>query len=130
MNDHALLDELADEWAAYLEQRGHRIVRPEKAGMLVSQCGRKKCYRWMLFIAAGPTKKLTAVDHHHIRCQIAKGKKRGEEVYLVVRFGRPACKILVLPAERVARIRLIKSDVGGIFWDGSLPLESADAEDI
>ena len=130
MNDYILLDEFTDEWAAYLEQRGHRMGRPEKPGILASRCGRQKRYRWMLFIAAGPAKKLTAIDHLNIRRQIAKGKKRGEEVYLAVRFGRPACKILVLPAERVAKTRLIKSDVGGIFWDSRLPFDCADAEDI
>jgi hypothetical protein len=118
MNDSSSLNELADEWVRYLQQRGHRVSKSnEAAGILLSQCGHGNHYRWLLLTIQGPSSRLTAADHNYFKRQLAIGRKAGEQAYLVVRFDLPVVKLVVLPADRVLRIQILKSDRGGIPWD-------------
>jgi len=110
---------LVCEWASYLEQRGHRI-RQLRSGsdVLVSRNGRGRRYRWLFLHAEGAVRRTTAIEHENLERQARLARKAREKAYLVVKFELPEPRVVVLPAERVAQMGLLRSDKGGIPWEG------------
>jgi len=100
----------ACEWVKYLKRQGHQVKQIRRAfDVVVSRNGRGIRYRWVLVV--GP-----AMDHENIQRQVRLGREANEQVYVVVKFHRPVSKVIVIPAVKVAMMRLIKSNKGGIPW--------------
>ena len=118
MSGSSSIENLLEDWSAYLEQRGHQVkLKGGDEGMLSSKNSKGRRYQWILFQAKRGRFRLTANDHERIQQQINVSRKADHQVYVVVRFNRPVSKVLVIPATRAARIRLLRADKGGIPWD-------------
>lgn len=106
------------EWASYLEQRGHHVKVPtDGSRILRSRNGRGTRYRWLFLHTESHSLRLTAIDHENIKQEARRARKAGESTFLVVRFERPAARVVVLPAEKAAKTGQLRSDKGGVPWD-------------
>lgn len=118
MTNHTARDDLETAWARYLTQRNHEVRRvPTLPHVLSSRNGCDRSYRWFLLHAEGRSMRLTAIDHENVSRQINLARKAGQEAYVVVKFDRPEPKVVVIPAEKAAKMGRISSKTGGIPWD-------------
>ena len=109
---------MVQEWAEYLEGRGHEVRVPESLGnVLLSRNGRGKRYRWLLLHEAGPSRRLTPAERETVERQTRLARKAREQAYLVLKFERPEGKVVVLPMGRAISEHRLSSDKGGIPWD-------------
>lgn len=68
-------------------------------------------------VAPAPVVRLAAAAHEFIRRELSEGAKRGQKVYIVVKFEPPEGRVVVVAAEKAAKMRAIRCDRGGIPWD-------------
>jgi len=118
MGDYSLILCFAREWAGYLEKHGHRVRQLSNSPeMLISRNGQGIRYRWLIRCVEGGSILLTVVDRKGIRRQMRLAQKYKELCFLVVKFGHPDGKAIVLPAAVAIKIKRLTSDRGGIPWD-------------
>ena len=108
---------LAREWAAYLQRYDHDVKRTRNGNALSSRNGAGTRFRWLFAHSTDSTLRLTASDHEYLERQARHARQAGERPYLVVKFEQPEPKLLVLPAAKAARTRLLSAKQGGIPWD-------------
>ena len=94
------------------------MTRPSKASS-VALCSKSqgKRYRWILLSSEEPARRLTAIEHEVIKSQMANAIKSGQDAYLVIKFEKPAPKVIVLPVCKAAKAGCLHSDKGGIPWE-------------
>jgi hypothetical protein len=118
MKPNPIPSSLETAWYGYLEQRGHRICRCIiRLPVIRSRNGRKARYRWLLLTGRHPKKALGKFERADIRYHIGRAKEAKEDVYLVVGFPEEPRRIIVLPADKALRTRVVRSDKGGIGWE-------------
>ena len=107
-----------DEWICYLEQHGHQVEwLGHTTDVLVSRNGRGKRYRWLLRCVEGDSVLLTSPDRKDIRCQVRLALNAGEQCFLVVKFGYPGGKAVIMAAAEAIKAKRLTRDKGGIPWD-------------
>ena len=117
MDDRRLLGEFCKEWAGYLQERGHRVSAPKGiACVLQSRNGRRKGWRWLLLFAAGKNKTLNRAEREDVALQLKRAQRLNQEAYVVIRFMKPECKAVVLPAEKALKQKRLPPSKGGIPW--------------
>ena len=118
MKPNPILSCLEAAWCDYLEQRGHRICRSIiRQPVIRSRNGRKARYRWLLLAGRRTIKMIDRSERADIRYHIGRAKEAKEDVYLVVGFPEEPRRIIVLPADKALRTRVVRSDKGGIDWE-------------
>jgi hypothetical protein len=130
MNGNTAPQDVAEEWIAYIEERGHRVGKtPVVSGVVLSKSGRTRRYRWICLHSKDATRRLTAIEHEVIKRQLELAQKGKDWAYVVVKFETPMPKVVVLPAEKAARMGVISSDKGGIPWNQYGAHESVEEAD-
>ena len=108
----------AREWAQYIEERGHRVSKlANRTYVLLSRNGHGARFRWLILRSDADVRRLTAIEHEIIQKDLARRGRGKEQGYVVVRFERPAARVLVLPADRALMMGSVRSDRGGIPWE-------------
>jgi len=108
----------AQEWMAYLEERGHAIHWPPEGHFTIcSRNGEGRRYRWLLMHSERPRRRLTPIEHETLRREHELAEMASGAAYLVIKFERPEPKVLVLPAGKAARMGWLTPEKGGIPWD-------------
>jgi len=106
------------EWTCYLELHGHGVKAKESAmGILVSQDRRGNRYRWSLRCEAGDSLLMLPEDRRKVRCQVRLARKNREKCFLVVKFGYPGGKAVIVPAAQAQHLRRLDAAKGGIPWE-------------
>ena len=122
--------DVAEEWIAYIEERGHRVGEmPATSGVVLSTSGRTRRYRWICLHSRDATRRLTAIEHEVIKRQLGLAQKGRDWTYVVVKFETPMPRVVVLPAEKAAMMGVISSNKGGIPWNQYGAHESVEEPD-
>ena len=118
MDEHSPLFFFAEEWAGYLEQHGHQVHRiPFYPDIMRSLNGQGKRFRWYLLCVEGDSILLTAQHRKELRRQLRLAQNFQEQCFLVVKFGHPGGKAVVIPNTMAIKVKRLTSDTGGIPWD-------------
>jgi len=107
----------AEEWTRYLANHGHRAVRQSESSILLSRDARGLRYRWLLRSEDADSVLLSDADRKCIRRQSRLAQRAGEKCFLVVRFGHPGGKAVIMPAAHAGTLRRLSAEVGGIPWE-------------
>ena len=106
------------EWACYLELHGHRVTqRPHQTEVLVSHDRQGRRYRWLLRCEAGDSLLLSPEDRREVRCQVRLARKSREKCFLVLKFGHPGGKAVIVPSAQAQHLRRLDAAKGGIPWE-------------
>jgi len=118
MDESSPLSCFAEEWAGYLEQHGHRVYRvPFFPDIMTSVNGKEKRFRWFLLCVADESILLTAPHRKELRRQLRIARNFREQCFLVVKFGHPAGKAVVIPTTLAVKLKRLTSETGGIPWE-------------
>ena len=118
MRENDSLAKLRREWAAFLVERGHKVTAPAGIGcVLVSRNGKKAVSRWLLLLARGKSRTLNRAELEDLRLHLKRAKALNQKAYVVVRFEKPARKLVALSAEKALKNKRILSHKGGIPWN-------------
>ena len=118
MEQYSPLGCFLKEWTCYLELHGHGVKANESAmGILVSQDRQGNRYRWLLRCQAGESLLLSLRDRRILRCQVRLARKSREKCFLVVKFGHPGGKAVIVPAAQAQHLRRLDAAKGGIPWE-------------
>ena len=119
MKQKDVLGILREEWAGYLRERGQPLSRPRGINcVLASRNSGGKHYRWLLLTARGKSRSLSRAEQEDVALNLKRADRLGEDAFVVVKFEKPVCKVVILPAETVLKKGRILSRKGGIPWDG------------
>ena len=122
--------DVAEEWIAYIEERGHTVGKtPVMSGVVLSKNEDTRRYRWICLHSRDATRRLTAIEHEVIKRQLGVAQKGKDWTYVVVKFETPMPKVVVLPAEKATRMGVISSNKGGIPWNQYGAHESVEEPD-
>lgn len=69
----------------------------------------------MLF-TTGKSKSLNRTERDDVELQIRRAQRLNQETYVVIKFIKPECKAVVLPAERALLKKRLTPNKGGIPW--------------
>ena len=117
MDERLSLRRLAQEWADYLGQHGHRVKWSSgDRGAYSSRNGRGIRYRWLLRCIEGESILLTGSERRALRREIRLADNAGYRCYLVIRFGQLEGKVIVVPAVEALKTRRLSAEKGGIPW--------------
>ena len=117
MKDQYSLQALQQDWLNFLWNRGHAVkIRRQKDGIVVTHSRDGSTFRWILFTADGPIKKLRLEEKRRLKRQIRLARSERQKVFVVVHFSYPAPKVVIKPADKVLQTRQIDSARGGIDW--------------
>ena len=119
MKETDVLGTLRLAWANYVLERGQVLLRPSTIScVLRSRNSGGKHYRWLLLTARGKSRSLSPTEQGDVQYHLKQAERLDEEAYVVVRFEKPACKVVVIPAKTALKKGRILSRKGGIPWDG------------
>jgi hypothetical protein len=106
------------EWTCYLELHGHGMkANRNAADILVSQDRQGNRYRWLLRCEPSDSLLLSSEDRRDLRCQVRLARKSREKCFLVVKFGHPGGKAVIVPAAQAQHLRRLEGAKGGIPWE-------------
>ena len=109
---------LEAQWRIYLEESGHYIYKSKtRLGLIRSRNGKKKRYRWLVFISRCPVRHFTESEIKLIQQQLELARQRRERIYLVIGLAFEPGRIVVIPADRVLKKGYARVDMGGIDWN-------------
>ena len=118
MEQYSPLGCFLKEWTCYLELHGHDVKACKSpADILVSQDRRGNRYRWLLRCEAGDSLLMSPEDRRILRCQVRLARKSREKCFLVVKFGHPGGKAVIVPAAEAQHLRRLDAATGGISWE-------------
>ena len=118
MESHSPLGCFTQEWTCYLEMHGHEAkANRNVADVLVSQDRQGDRYRWLLRCEASDSLMLSPEDRRDLRCQVRLARKSREKCFLVVKFGHPGGKAVIVPAAQAQHLRRLDAAKGGIPWE-------------
>jgi hypothetical protein len=117
MEPYSPLGCFVKEWTCYLEMHGHGVkANRNAADILVSQDRRGNRYRWSLRCEADDSFLLSPVDRRVLRSQVRLARRSREKCFLVVKFGHPGGKAVIVPAAQAQHLRRLDAAKGGIPW--------------
>jgi len=111
------LNEFVLEWACYLTQKRHHVRLVRVSPPVLRSDAEDGSYRWLLFHAARPSHRLTAVEREHAVRERAQARTTGQQAYVVIKFTTPLSKVVALPAATALALGTISADKGGIPWE-------------
>jgi hypothetical protein len=118
MGDFSKLACFVRQWVRYLESHGHRTMQASGTpDVCVSRNGRGKGYRWLCRLVGGHWVTIAAAERKEMRRQARLARNAHEKAYLVLRFGPPAGRVVVLPARQALKAKRVSSERGGIPWE-------------
>ena len=108
----------AKEWTCYLELHNH-TVRPDcdAPGVLRSKDHHRVKYRWLLRCESSDSLLLSPEDRRVLRCQVRLVRRSREKCFLVVKFGHPGGKAVIVPVAQAQHLRRLDAAKGGIPWE-------------
>ena len=108
---------LEAQWRIYLEESGHYVYKSKTYPRLIrSRNGKKKRYRWLVFISRCPVRHFTESEAKLIQRQLELVRQRRERLYLVIGLAFEPGRIVVIPAGRVLKKGYARVDIGGFDW--------------
>ena len=117
MKTRNVTEEFQREWEAFLSKREHKIGVPEGIScVLVSHNGPGKGYRWLLVDARGKSRSFNRFELEDLKRHLRRARAFDESAYVVVRFGEPLYRVLVIPAEKALKRKRVLPTKGGIPW--------------
>ena len=106
------------EWTCYLELHGHGVKANRNAmDVLLSQDRQGKRYRWLLQCEASDSLLMSPQERRVLRCQVRLARKSREKCFLVVKFGHPGGKAVIVPSAQAQHLRRLDAAKGGIPWE-------------
>jgi len=118
MSQEMHIKNLRSEWEDHLVAHGHRVGIAKGIGdVLESRDPAGNRYRWLFLVAKGRSRTVNQFERADIECHMKRAQALNQKLYVAVSFGKPKCKVVVLPGETVLRRGLIVSSRGGIPWD-------------
>jgi len=108
---------LAEDWEAFLEERGHTVSSANGVDrVLRSRDPDGTRYRWLVFVAEGRSKTLASADLEDVRRHQRRARGAREKAYAVIGFQKPVRKVIVMPTDRILKRKRILPRKGGIPW--------------
>ena len=118
MEQYSPLGCFGKEWTCYLELHNHTVHPGRDApSVLRSQNHHGVKYRWLLRCEAGNSLLMSPEDRRDLRCQVRLARKNREKCFLVVKFGHPGGKAVIVPAVQAQHLKRLDAAKGGIPWE-------------